>query len=117
MFSMREYQWWCRIGAEYPHLSGKRIGYSSLALVGVAGEVANQVKKMYRDDKGIMTPERREAIKDELGDVFWYLCNACTDLGLTLDEVVQANEDKLIARHGRPLITRYRELHKKERTE
>ena len=35
------------------------------------GEVANQVKKVARDDDGVLTAARKRAIVKELGDMFW----------------------------------------------
>lgn len=98
---MQTYQDWAQIGASYPAFNGLRIGYSSLALANEAGEVAGAVKKCFRDDTGVITSERREKIKEELGDVLWYLSNAAMDLGFTLDEIAEGNITKLAERHGR----------------
>lgn len=53
--------------------------YPGLGLVGECGEVAEKVKKLYRDDNGKLTEERKEGIKKELGDCCWYLSNLCSD--------------------------------------
>ncbi len=98
---METYQEWCQIGATYPSPGGQRIVYSGLALSNEAGEVAGHVKKMLRDDKGHITGDRRDKMVEELGDVFWYFANMCTDLGVTMEEVAQANIEKLVRRHGR----------------
>lgn len=52
--------------------------YPMIALRGEAGEVLNVWKKVLR--AGELTPESSLALKDELGDVFWYLvaCYQCT---------------------------------------
>lgn len=78
--------------------------YLTLGLAGEAGEVANKVKKVYRDGGGTLTPERTAAIADELGDVLWYVAMLCTELGLSLDDVMQANVDKLASRDARGAI-------------
>ena len=41
----------------------------SIQLVGEAGEVADKVKKILRDKKGIFDKDSKDAIKLELGDV------------------------------------------------
>lgn len=46
--------------------------YVYLGLISEVGEVAGQVKRIIRDDGGVLTPERREKLLDELGDVLWY---------------------------------------------
>ena len=53
--------------------------YPGLGLVGECGEVAEKIKKLYRDDNGILAEKRKEAIKKELGDCCWYLSNICSD--------------------------------------
>lgn len=74
------------------------IVYPALGLAGEAGEVAEKVKKMIRDDNGILSPERKEAIILELGDVIWYIGSLANDLGVTLEEIAQRNLDKLAKR-------------------
>jgi len=78
--------------------------YSALALNEEAGEVAGKIKKVWRDNDGVMTVEKLDAILLELGDVLWYLANLSQDLGLTLEEVAQANLDKLSSRKARGVI-------------
>ena len=72
-----QYQEQAGITAIYPNI-GQNLAYPVLGLNGEAGEVAEQAKKAIRDDGGIITPERREKLKKELGDVLWYL-SACAD--------------------------------------
>lgn len=69
--------------------------YIGLGIAGEAGEIANQVKKIARDDGGFVTPERRGKIEDELGDVGWYWLRFCYELGFDPYEVLARNEQKL----------------------
>jgi NTP pyrophosphatase (non-canonical NTP hydrolase) len=71
------------------------IAYCALGLAGESGEVVDQVKKLYRNEKGVLTPERLEKLKLELGDQFWYWSMLVKELGLTPEEVVTANINKL----------------------
>mgnify|MGYP001193150552 CR=1 FL=1 len=80
------------------------IVYPTLGLVNEAGEVAGKVKKIFRDQGGVITPASREALKYELGDVLWYLTQICTELDLTLEEVAAANIEKLFSRLERGAI-------------
>ena len=80
------------------------IVYPTLGLTNEAGEVAGKVKKIFRDHGGQISVEDREALKHELGDVLWYLTQICTELGLTLEEVAEANLVKLFSRLERGVI-------------
>ncbi len=80
------------------------IVYPTLGLVNEAGEVAGKVKKIFRDKGGVIGDAEREALKQELGDVLWYLTQICTDLDLTLAEVAEANLVKLFDRLERGAI-------------
>lgn len=75
--------------AIYP--TDMRIIYPTLGLTGEAGEVADKVKKVYRDNNGEFDNERRKEIAKELGDVLWYVANIATDLGYRLSEIAQMN--------------------------
>lgn len=74
------------------------IVYPTLGLVNEAGEFAGKIKKIFRDKNGQFSPSDKEALKGELGDVLWYLTQLCTNLGFTLEEVAEANLDKLFSR-------------------
>jgi NTP pyrophosphatase (non-canonical NTP hydrolase) len=71
------------------------VTYCALGISGEAGEVADHVKKMLRDDDGVLTEERRQALKKELGDVLWYAARMAGKLGYTLDDVAITNIEKI----------------------
>jgi NTP pyrophosphatase (non-canonical NTP hydrolase) len=98
-----EYQTKSRATAKYPAI-GHAVIYPTLGLVNEAGEVAGKIKKVFRDKEGQITPETREALKAELGDVLWYLAQTCTELELSLGEVAEANLTKLLDRQARGKI-------------
>jgi NTP pyrophosphatase (non-canonical NTP hydrolase) len=95
-----DYQSRSRVTAVYPN-AGENILYPTLGLCGESGEVAEKIKKMIRDDGGILSSERREALAKELGDVLWYAAQLATELGLDLDDVAEANLQKLLSRQDR----------------
>lgn len=78
--------------------------YPALGLAEEAGEVAGKFSKAVRDDKGYISPERKEEIKKELGDVLWFVAELCTCLDLNLTDVAQKNLDKLASRKERGVI-------------
>ena len=89
--------------ARYPE--AYRLLYPTLGLVGEAGELANKVKKVLRDQGGELTEETREALLSELGDVLWYVAQVATDLGASLEAVAEANLRKLRSRLERGAIS------------
>ena len=63
-----------------------------LGLVGEIGSVASEYKKHLRD--GNSYPIYKEKLKEELGDVLWYVAVLAQDMGLSLEEIAQLNLDK-----------------------
>lgn len=75
--------------------------YPALGLAGECGEAVDIVKKTIRHGNAATDlGERTEAMKLELGDVLWYWCNLCIDLGFDPEELFQMNYDKLRKRYG-----------------
>lgn len=98
--NFEDYQSEARTTALYPNRL-KNLEYPTLGLAGEAGEVANIVKKIQRDHGGIITDEIRAKLKDELGDVLWYISACADELGISLEEIAAFNVDKLAKRHNR----------------
>src|SRR5690554_3722573 len=78
--------------------------YPTLGLANEAGEVAGKIKKIFRDRAGAITEADRQELKKELGDVLWYLTQICSELDLSLQEVAEANIEKLYSRLERGVI-------------
>lgn len=89
--------------AQYPN-RGNNIIYPTLGLCGESGEVAEKVKKIIRDNDGIIDAERKELLKKEISDVLWYVAALCTELQLDMGDVAQSNLDKLFDRMKRDVI-------------
>ena len=77
--------------------------YDGLGL-GEAGEVQGKIKKIIRDNGGVITPEAIDGIKDELGDTLWYITSMCENLGITLEDVAVGNIKKLHDRRSRGVL-------------
>ena len=89
--------------AIYPECFG--VIYTSLNLAGEAGEYAGQVAKAFRDDEGVITPERREKLIKELGDCLWMIAACARELGVTLEYLANENLEKLSDRSSRGAIS------------
>lgn len=75
--------------------------YPLLGLLGECGELAEKYKKLIRDDHGVMTPERDQAIAKERGDPMWYLARLSEAAGTTLEDDARLNLAKLHSRGAR----------------
>lgn len=75
-----------------------------LGLVGESGEIAEKFKKWVRDQESDESKIDVDDIKKELGDVVWYVAVLAEYLGISLDDVVTTNVEKLASRKQRGLI-------------
>ena len=98
--NFNEYQKKSRKTAIYPD-AGRNYVYPALGLVGEAGEVAEKIKKVIRDNNGKIDSKMKSAIKKELGDVLWYVAQMASELNLSLDDVAKGNIEKLFSRMKR----------------
>ncbi len=95
-----QYQRFAKTTAIYPN-QGKNFIYPTLGLAGEAGEVAEKIKKIIRDDNGKITKEKKEELEKELGDVLWYVAQLSTEIGLKMSKVAATNVEKLSSRKSR----------------
>lgn len=96
---LNQYQAAALTTAVYPEAT--RIIYPALGMAGEAGEVADKVKKVIRDNEQVFDNDRKTAIAYEVGDVLWYCATMAHDLGYTLEEIAQMNIQKLKSRQSR----------------
>ena len=71
---------------------------AALGLTAESGEFTEVVKKIIFQGKPY-SEENVFHMKRELGDICWYLAQACMALDTTFDEVLEMNVDKLKARY------------------
>ena len=76
-----------------------RLIENTLGLVGEAGEVAEKIKKFFRDENF-----SKEEIVKELGDVLFYVTALANHIGSDLETVMNKNLDKLHDRKSRNMI-------------
>lgn len=105
---------------QYPETA---IHHQMLGLIGEVGELAEKFKKYERDiaplsnlndkpsmSKYLRTKEffidrdtfimKRNEIKKEFGDIFWYVCVLADMLEFDVDDILQLNIDKLAKRYS-----------------
>lgn len=78
-----------------------------------AGEFTEVVKKVFLQGKPY-SQETEFHLKRELGDICWYLAQACMALGTNFDEILQMNYEKLSARYPEGAFDVYRSENRKE---
>jgi len=74
-----------------------RLVTAAFGMMAEGGEFGDIVKKILFQGKEI-TPELRDKLIKELGDVAWYWANACTALEISPYEVIRRNKEKLLER-------------------
>ena len=72
-----------------------------------AGEFTEVVKKIFLQGKPY-TEENVFHMKRELGDLCWYLAQACMALNISFEEVLEMNYEKLSARYPEGSFDVYR---------
>ena len=76
----------------------ERLLTAAVGMSAEAGEFTEIVKKMVFQGKPV-NDENLFHLKRELGDIMWYVAQACMGLDISLEEVVQMNFEKLSARY------------------
>jgi NTP pyrophosphatase (non-canonical NTP hydrolase) len=79
-------------------VNAARLDTAFTGLASESGEALDLVKKLKFHGKDF-TPEIREHLIKELGDVAWYFANGCMALGVSPEEVLERNVKKLEARY------------------
>ena len=95
---------------------GSNINRLTTAAVGISaegGEFMEIVKKMVFQGKP-WNDDNREHLIIELGDVMWYVMQACMALDVTIEEVVAGNVDKLKKRYPGGEFDVYQSENRKE---
>jgi len=96
MITATAYQEQAKTTAIFP--AEHALEYLTLGLVGEAGEVANKIKKVFRDKKIFKTDVE---IAEEIGDVLWYCAMLSDYLDINLGKIMENNLEKLSSRKKR----------------
>ena len=90
-----------------------RLLTAALGLTAEAGEFTEVVKKIILQGK----PYNEDNVfhmKRELGDICWYIAQACMALDTTFDEIIEMNVEKLKARYPGGVFNVYQSENRKE---
>jgi NTP pyrophosphatase (non-canonical NTP hydrolase) len=79
-------------------VSPERILTAAIGISAEGGEFAEIVKKSIFQGKP-MDDDAQYHMKRELGDIMWYITQACIALGISLEDVLSTNIEKLEARY------------------
>ena len=82
-------------GQEFP---SERLLTAAVGMSAEAGEFTEIVKKIVFQGKPV-NDENLFHMKRELGDIMWYVAQACMGLNVSIDEVIEMNVHKLMARY------------------
>lgn len=90
-----------------------RLLTAALGMTAEAGEFTEVVKKIFLQGKSY-NEENAFHLKRELGDICWYIAQACMALDTSFDEILQMNYEKLSARYPEGTFDVYRSENRKE---
>ena len=76
----------------------ERLLTASVGMCAEAGEFTEVVKKIVFQGKPV-NEENLFHLKRELGDIMWYVMQACMGLGTDLNEIIEMNVEKLSSRY------------------
>ena len=76
----------------------ERLLTAAVGMSAESGEFTEVIKKIIFQGKPV-NEENLFHLKRELGDIMWYVMQACMGLDISLDEVIEMNVDKLVKRY------------------
>jgi len=91
----------------------ERLLTAAVGMSAEAGEFTEIVKKIVFQGKPV-NEENLFHLKRELGDIMWYVSQACIGLDISPEEVIQMNFEKLSARYPDGAFTIERSENRKE---
>lgn len=80
------------------------LAYATLGLSGEAGELCNKVKKILRDNNGVISEQVRDDLAKELGDCVWYVAALASQLNIPMETIARRNLEKLLDRKDRGVL-------------
>jgi NTP pyrophosphatase (non-canonical NTP hydrolase) len=106
-YSFKEYQIECRktdVGTAAQDCLSPGWLYYVLGIAGESGEMAEKIKKLFRDKKGIIDDEFKDMLIKEMGDVQWYMARLADQFDIEFNTIAETNIRKLLDRKARNKI-------------
>ena len=91
----------------------ERLLTAAVGMCAEAGEFTEVVKKIVFQGKPV-NEDNLFHLKRELGDIMWYVSQACIGLDISIEEVIQMNFEKLSARYPEGAFSIERSENRKE---
>ena len=91
----------------------ERLLTAAVGMSAEAGEFTEIVKKIVFQGKPV-NEENLFHLKRELGDIMWYVSQACMGLNVSIEEIIQMNFEKLSARYPEGAFSIERSENRKE---
>jgi NTP pyrophosphatase (non-canonical NTP hydrolase) len=91
----------------------ERLLTAAVGMSAEAGEFTEIIKKIVFQGKPV-NQENIFHLKRELGDIMWYVSQACIGLDISIEEVIQMNFEKLSARYPEGTFSIERSENRKE---
>jgi NTP pyrophosphatase (non-canonical NTP hydrolase) len=93
---LRESNDFAKIAERFQDHGTIRLVHAMIGMCTESAEIQDQMKKHLMYGKDI----DRTNLIEELGDLMWYIGLACSELGVSLEKVMEINNAKLAARYG-----------------
>lgn len=102
--TLNEYQEAAHVTSHNTQIAGNGWLYPAIGLANESGELLGKIKKVYRDNGGVIGNTRRTEMAAELGDILWYMAELATQLDFDLADIAAGNLTKLADRANRGVI-------------
>ena len=88
---------WKKANGPYAHFHKDDLAHAVIGLSGEAGELLDEFKKwrFYKDGRSFP----KERLKEELGDIFYYVFAVCSELDVEPEDIMNQNRNKLRERY------------------
>ena len=97
----------------YQDFDTHRLLTAAVGMCAESGEFTEVIKKIIFQGKPVDDANMFH-LKRELGDIRWYVMQACMGLGVSLDEVIEMNVEKLSSRYPSGTFDVYKSENRKE---